>query len=1150
MEKQFVPFGELFLDTDTDPKINKGSDFILNTIVTSDGRHKISINCKGNSFVHLPANHNPTNPLNLLGWCVDEARNRIIMFCNSIDNDSIIYYNPFNGNNSTIMAGHSILNFNINYPINNPFIVGDILCWTDNYNEPKQINYIRALNYMLNISPSYSYVNKNMFDAYKRPGTPFSVTPVNSITGVETLRGKSYQWSYRFIYTDGQKSVLADSTTIYFTDIYNLPNGESVYDNNGFIIGIYQYILTVYIDYVNNDIQYIEIYVRNNETTDWYLYDTIQNPTSGFFQYTFDDKRLRVQADQEDLNRLYDYLPTLAAHQELIEKNRIIYANITEGFDPVSVNVTCNLVIGNANLGESGPIGNCTFGSNLGITWNIYSIGFLYGVMIIELNSTTGIYQVYNGRHVSIIGDADTDILDGLANTLIADGLLGVSVALVSSVLTLVIPITYGIKTRYLVRFFAYSYNTVYKSIKFGDSYLGAIRYYDKNLKFSSENRFAQTIDVPLYYSRPPLPIIDDNYGFGYFEVSVKNAPPIDACYYSIDFTKRIKIGYNVQLVCFCHDDYFFDAIDKKLRIRVNSLINDAKFSNPKLNISTYLFEKGDRLRMIGYKPYIFSYSLIATPDATLDVEIEGMEWPSGDTRYSKDQAATPDYITDANGNKVLSDMSSFIKVNITEANLATYTSGGGIFSNHTSTFGPYTVNYVGDPIVVEIYRPKKETDTPYYFPSIMLPIGNPGQSNRYHKGTSQHQNPSNPIAVPAIVRCNPGDTYTKLRDLKDIFICQEDNYSDYYNSNFHGFGRPNFYDANAKKATYKSSMRYSELLIENTRTNDLNKFLSNFTTLKSKFGGINFIHEVGDVLKVLQDKKETSIYVAKEEMTTASGDTILRANPNQVLGNINRMDEMRGTAFPRSVKIHNRDMYYWDGINGEVVRSSPNGQIPISEYGMKTYFKNKTGYTDVIGGWDEQNKIYFITFVGGSNPETLGFIEPKIDGQRPYWCSFFSFIPQLYINYGTFFGSWASRTIWVHNSDAVARCTFYGVKYNQQINFNFNINAAIKKIFRSLGIKSNKAWNVSEVSIESDSSYINGCLSEIPVGRFVLKEGEFWAPYMKNKLTHSSTPSILDLINGDEIRGDYAHHKLTNSENGEVWIMGIIINYDISNQY
>jgi hypothetical protein len=1274
MEKDLIACGDIYLDTDTDPKLNKGSDYILNTVITSDGRYGVAINYKGNEYITLAAQHD--NNITLMGWCPDHARNRVILFTYSNDNSVISYYDIDTGNTGLILNNASYLNFNPSYLINNPKVVGDILEWTDGYNPPRKINYIRAYNYTNSIVTTYKYntVNADVIEAYKKPGT--AITPLGITGNTNIIRGKSYQWAYKYVYTDGEKSVLSQFTTIYFTDTQYYPNGEFKIDS-----GIIYYLL--YFFYFSEDIISTELYVRDDEASDWYLYDVINKPSSitfsgtesggkiivssdifnsatigavvynvgfdeeqavinskttsgsnhllgfdspapggtttysfydgiskGEIQYHFDDTKLRIKADQVDLGRPFDYIPLLAGQMELIEKNRIIYGDITEGFDPVDVEVDTSIVYVRTNtqdINSATPITPyyiAQAGGFFYLRFGNYPLDTLYGIQIMKIiytssfsatfsgheitvtsaiyatllignflyspNISTGVGRITNKyisgtnyiividnlingtgsitfslgsttyidvRYVAKTGDTVTTILNDLANKL---SLQTITSTVVTYLGTLNIRFTSNntVIPASSIVMFTYALKSVYKTMKHLDSYLGAITYYDKDFRHGSENKFDNSIDVTQkLISSFTLGVAAPQYA--YVNVSIKNQPPDWAYYYTIDFSERVHRGAYWQIAAVLFKDFFFGS-DGLMRLKVNNIINYAHDVNPFLNFGTYNFDTGDRIciHAIGSFGAIFGslYPLTMTsypavPD--IDVEIKGVEWPESDLQYSKDFATTPAYLSDANGNKIKDDSASYIVVPITYAMLSSY----NVFTNTAFLF--------------EIYKPKKVSDNPLYFPNRMLEIGNPGTANRYHKGISQHQNPSNPAGVPAIVPCTPGDTYLKLRDCKYVFPCTDDNYSDYYTSNFYGNGFPNIFDANAKQVHLIGGLRYGGQLFENTKINELNRFeANNLVVLKSEFGTIRFIKEVGDELKVLQDKKENSIYVGKEEMTHPNGQVTLISS-DKVLGNINRMDELRGTQHPRSAVVHNRNLYYWDGLRGEFIRSAPNGSFPISVYGMKTYFKNKTGYTDVIAGFDETNNMLLVTFIGGTS-ETIGFYDPDVEGVRPRWISFFSFIPSSYISSGTFFASFSAdmNGLYKHNSDAVARCTYFENKYNQQINLNYNNNAAIKKLFKAIGLKSNKAWSIPTISIESDSSYPRGQLSKLNTNHFVLKEGDYFSDFLNNMLTTSNTPSNLDLVEGDKLRAFAMKLELVNREDGEVWLLACEIIYDPSNLF
>jgi hypothetical protein len=215
----------------------------------------------------------------------------------------------------------------------------------------------------------------------------------------------------------------------------------------------------------------------------------------------------------------------------------------------------------------------------------------------------------------------------------------------------------------------------------------------------------------------------------------------------------------------------------------------------------------------------------------------------------------------------------------------------------------------------------------------------------------------------------------------------------------------------------------------------------------------------------------------------------------------------------------------------------------------MKTYFKNlfntlkNAGYTDysVCAGYDEENKMYLITI----NGVTLGFYEPLNK-----WVSFYSFTPRMYCSSGLYFGTLDSNNLgfWKHNDTNVNRCTFYGDKYKQEISWYSNVNTILKKLYRSIGIKSNKSWSVTSISSEIDSTSIRGILSKLNSNHFELKEGKYYAGYLKNMYSTSNTASNLDLINGDDLLSFYLKHEMENSENGEVWLLSIEHVYDVQN--
>ncbi len=1144
MERNTILFGDIYLDTDTDPKINKGSDYILNCVITSDGRYKLLVNSKGNKLVfNLNAYYaDGTNP-KVIGACKDEARNKIIVFVASSTYFNSIWLIDSATNSFDAIVYDDCLILNKNFPVT-ANVIGDLLYWTDGFSEPKKINYIRAFNWYRSLpGPSYAGgLNADVIEAYKRPNTALlSLNGIDNGTGI--LKNKNFQFATINVYVDGEKSVLSQFSEVFICNKLFLSSGKGVitsYDQINITITVVSY----------SDILRTELYVREGDLLDWYLYDTIENPT-GTTTYNFNNAKLQKQSDQNELSRPYDYIPKLAKTQELIGGNRLVYANIYEGFNNTITTLSATIITKDTS-GTPRPNNlilyirwdfnylyftidtytpsNCFIILNIPIVFNIWESN----------TATSSFYFVYHATPDNTIADIMIFFYTKLNNAIKAipnpspawhmdlgdyNGqarLEGRPYCIrMRTPFGLVKPSDYeGLISGYVnstVFMNNYISTICYKTIKDKDQYLIGVVYYDKQLRYS-------TVSKPLVVTTSSNLA---NYP-AYFRVSVKNKPPIWAYYYSLAFSKKQKADSFIQLQIKQGD--FFWGEDKLLRIRINKLMNIAFDLNNKFSIPFYVWQNGDRLRIV-----------LRNSSSINDYEILGTEYLQNDSSYTKDKSTGQAYILDANGNKVRDTSSLYIIVNV---NYNDYINGMDALGMGNNTNTP--ANMIKS-FMAELYRNKKFSDEDFYFHDQLHSIGNPGLSSNYHVGDIQNQDPNNPSVIPAVLNSKFGDCYYKQRFVKYVFDCIDDNYSDYFLSNIYGLGRPNAFDPNVKGQNIENLIRFGGNFIKGTNINNLNQFYINDRVfLEFKFGSINSVRELGNILKVLQDKKECSIYLSRTELKNADGSSNVVAN-NSTLGTINYADEDRGTIHPRSVVINNRHMYYWDNMRKEVIRSSYNGQFPISSYGMATYFKNKTGYTNVIAGFDQENSMYLITFIGGIS-ETIGFYEPELENEKPRWISFYSFVPDLYINIGKYLMSFKDNYGNKHNSTNVPRCEFFLSKYKQQVNWysgSFN-----RKIFKSIGIKSNKAWLFPSITIEADASYPRGFLSKLNTNHFILKEGVYSASYLNNMLSTSNVAKIIDLINGNKMRGFYIKHQMENNENGEVWVLEAHVDSDISNNY
>jgi len=100
-----------------------------------------------------------THPAEIIGWAIDQSDDRIFVFVTDFRDSSddrisdvasvnsihkIIYVNTLTGAFSVIVQG-SFLNFSTSSPIYHTSMIENLLFWTDNRNQPRQINVDTAI---------------------------------------------------------------------------------------------------------------------------------------------------------------------------------------------------------------------------------------------------------------------------------------------------------------------------------------------------------------------------------------------------------------------------------------------------------------------------------------------------------------------------------------------------------------------------------------------------------------------------------------------------------------------------------------------------------------------------------------------------------------------------------------------------------------------------------------------------------------------------------------------------------------------------------------------------------------------------------------------------------------------------------------------
>jgi hypothetical protein len=425
------------------------------------------------------------------------------------------------------------------------------------------------------------------------------------------------------------------------------------------------------------------------------------------------------------------------------------------------------------------------------------------------------------------------------------------------------------------------------------------------------------------------------------------------------------------------------------------------------------------------------------------------------------------------------------------------------------------------------------------------------------------------------------------------FYFIEDFNYSDYYVSDGHGRGRIGIENNKTRRTHYKTGVIHSAQYVMGAFINGLSSFdtLGNAEYLDDTFGPVNRLKQVGYTLKALQDRKEVSIYVQRSYATAGDGSGQL-AYTNKTFGGVNPSETLYGCVHPGSVLLIENDMYYYDYNSGTVVRSSANGQYDLTgpKYKFNYWLTNQTGLVgkveqknilgepyyskyEPIAFVDEQNTEYTLNFVKYFYPvdkpaQVLGNkiyyeydsnIAPVFDYLEDRWKTFVDYdlywAETLGINVFTF----NQENLYEHNIAALEdgtpnELTFYGEQKTMSVDFVMNDQPIFIKRPLSIGLRSNKLFDLTEVSTKATSSY-PAMKSKLFPNNFKLKEGYWWAAYLRDMTNiiaakPSQNTEEKALINGRELRAFALLHKIEYSGNEKAILFDVKCSYVLSEAF
>jgi hypothetical protein len=756
-----TPFsGKLNLD-DANYRVSNG-DYVDALNVTKDaqgaGQDKVVSNILGNTLI----SYNPPNGTNkVIGFYSDKVRNRAYYFLwNSNGYNTILYYDLNSEEINIVLQsktnsdGIDILNFNPSYKVLSVNIFyrdleGDILFFNDGYNPPRSLNVINI--YGNDWKAEYLLVAK------APPVMPPKVTYENDDTiTINNLRNKLFQFSYRYVYDNNEKSVWSSKSIVPLPQQPSLTLTDNISSHNARIAVVFST--------GGVDVKAIEVCFRETTsggTSDWYLIKSFNKeslviPDNDVYIFKFFNDSIYSQIDVIETGQLQDWVPQKANAGELANGNVLLYAGIVEGYDKTIMDLSVTQEIGSYAFfyDQAGLLLLATVNGNdngIGTQMNIY----LYGT---GTNGIDGEVETLDnaagGYYINSFSESGTDLSTSFSTSgvtssyLVSDILAGISAAMVVEGYTQVSLVGNKLVMNYANGFVLTSVgfktfplldsdNTRFANV-WDSGYQYAIQYFDaQGRTIGAQTSIGATINTPQRVSIADFPEISLN---------ILNRPPLYATYYQV--LRSNNTTYNKRL-CWISESAFSgitSGIDNSRFIYIGigniAAYNEAISSTQ--NVVSYNYTEGDRIRF--YARYNVSNDInYLTNPPQYDYEIVGTV-TSFEYNITNPVPLLPD-------NNTYTATGNFLKIRypIDDIGVNFDFPGTPDFQHYEILLYNYSVN--ADSTQRFFYEFGKEYG-----------IGNPGTADRYHMGLQQTQSSVNPTGVPAIIPVTNGDLFYRLR--------------------------------------------------------------------------------------------------------------------------------------------------------------------------------------------------------------------------------------------------------------------------------------------------------------------------------------------------------------------------------------------------
>jgi len=274
------------------------------------------------------------------------------------------------------------------------------------------------------------------------------------------------------------------------------------------------------------------------------------------------------------------------------------------------------------------------------------------------------------------------------------------------------------------------------------------------------------------------------------------------------------------------------------------------------------------------------------------------------------------------------------------------------------------------------------------------------------------------------------------------------------------------------KQENITNGFIFSGIYNSNSSVNNLNEFnVSQKITkeINPSYGSIQALKARDADLITFTEDKVLKVLANKDALFNADGNVNLTAS-DRVLGQaVPYVGDYGISRNPESLAVDQFRMYFTDRERGAVLRLSRDGLTPISNVGMRNYFRqNLPKSNSLIGSFDIVSGEYnlSITFKPefGETDTTVSFNEASKG-----WVSFKSFVTDSAVSMSGEYYSSKEHIVYkhhvdsAHNGDTVNRNTFYSASIvNSYIDFIFNDFLGSIKNFKAINYEGSQGFQFS----------------------------------------------------------------------------------------